>query len=69
MERVKMTPYEGIVAIAPPPVPEAPEFVRSVDVAITGTDLADLYAYRTITVTVTPPAGLDPVSVSTAVAE
>ncbi len=69
MERVKLKPYEGIVAIAPAPVPEAPEFIRAVDVAITGTDPADLYAYRIITVTVTPPAGIDPVRVSTAVAE
>jgi prepilin-type N-terminal cleavage/methylation domain-containing protein len=69
MERVKLLPYQEIVPTAPAPVPEAPDYVRSVDVAIHGTEAADLYGYRVVTVTVQPPAELEPVSMSTAVAE
>ncbi|UCC48445.1 MAG: hypothetical protein JSV41_13450 [Gemmatimonadota bacterium] len=69
MERVRLLPYERITAIPPAPVPEAPGYVRSVDVAVFGADPSDVYAYRLVTVTVQPPGGLDPVRVSTAVAE
>jgi type II secretory pathway pseudopilin PulG len=69
LERVRLLPYEEIVARAAQPVPEAPGFTRSVAVSVTGLDPSDLYAYRLITVTVVPPAGAGPVSVSTAVSE
>jgi Tfp pilus assembly protein PilV len=69
MERVRLLPYERITSIPPAPVPEAPEYVRSVDVAVFRADPSDLYAYRLVTVTVQPPGGLDAVRISTAVAE
>lgn len=69
LERVRLLPYEEIVPRAAQPVPEAPGFMRSVGVSVLGSDPNDLYAYRLITVTVVPPAGLEPVSVSTAVSE
>ena len=69
MERVRLLPYEEIVAAEPAPVPESPDYIRSVSVAIVGESPEALYAYRLITVTVEPPAGLPAVSISTAVAE
>lgn len=69
MERVRLLPYEQITAIPPAPVPDAPEYKRSVDIVVFGSDPSEVYAYRLVTVTVQPPGGLDPVRVSTAVAE
>jgi prepilin-type N-terminal cleavage/methylation domain-containing protein len=69
MERVRLLPYERITSIGSAPVPEAPDYMRAVDVAVVGADPSDVYAYRVITVTVEPPAGLDPVRISSAVAE
>lgn len=69
MERVRLLPYEEILSVPPAPVPEAPQYVRSVSVTVFGTDPAEVYAYRLITVTVQPPAELEPVWLSTAVAE
>ncbi len=69
LERVRLLPYEDIAAIPPAPVPDEPAYTRKVDVAEVGAENPTaLYNYRTITVTVTPPGGLEPVSVSTAVA-
>ncbi len=69
MERIRLLLYEDIVSLATAPVPEAPRYLRSVDVAIVGAEPEELYAYRLITVTVQPPADLPPVSISSAVAE
>jgi len=69
MERISLLSYEDITPASPAPVPEAPDYIRSVDVTVFGSDPSELYAYRLITVTVQPPAGLDPVKISTAVAE
>ena len=69
MERVRLLPFDQIAAISPAPVPEAPEYRRSVEVKVIGESPEALYGYKLITVTVESPAGLDPVSVSTAIAE
>lgn len=69
MERIRLLPYDDITPINTAPVPEAPEYTRSVAVTTVGADPASLYAYRLITVTVDPPGQMDPVSVTTAVAE
>lgn len=69
MERVRLMPYEELRSTEPAPVPQEPNYTRAVSVAIVGQDPESLYAYRLITVTVEPPAGLDPVRVSTAIAE
>jgi hypothetical protein len=69
LERVRLLPYEDIVAGGPASVPEAPEYTRSVNVTVIGSQPEELYAYRVITVTVEPPSGVAPVSVSTAIAE
>ena len=69
LERVRLLPYEDIVAVGPASVPAAPGYTRSVNVAVIGSQPEELYAYRVITVTVEPPSGVAPVSVSTAVAE
>jgi Tfp pilus assembly protein PilV len=69
MERIRLLPYEDIASLATAPIPEAPRYLRSVDVAIVGSDPEELYAYRLITVTVQPPAELPPVRISSAVAE
>ena len=69
LERVRLQPVADIASIAAAPVAAAPEYTRSVEVAIVGSDPSALYGYRLITVTVQPPAGLEPVQVSTAVAE
>ena len=69
LERVKLLPYEQINSVPATPVPEAPEYIRTVAVAVFGTDPAALYGYRLITVTVQPPAELEAVRLSTAVAE
>lgn len=69
MERVRLLPYADIASVAPAPVPEAPEFTRSVEVAAVGNDPSAIYAYRLITVRVEPPGQIEPVNVTTAVAE
>jgi hypothetical protein len=69
LERVRLLPYEDIVSLAPAPVPVAPRYTRSLDVTVVGSDPEALYAYRLVTVTVEPPSGLEPVSISTAVSE
>ena len=69
MERVRLLPYDQVAAISPAPVPEAPDYNRSVNVKIVGESPEALYGYKLITVTVESPAAIDPVSVSTAIAE
>lgn len=69
MERVQLLPYDQIAASGPEAVPEAPEYERRVDVRTEGNDPSALYGYRVITVTVEPPSGLQPVSVTIAVGE
>jgi prepilin-type N-terminal cleavage/methylation domain-containing protein len=69
MERVRLLPYDEVAAITAAPVPEAPQFTRSVDVKIVGESAEALYGYKLITVIVESPAAIDPVSVSTAIAE
>lgn len=67
-ERVAQLPFDSIQSVAATPVPEAPAYLRSVDVRDVGGGPTDLYYYRVVTVTVTPPGKLPAVSVTTAVA-
>lgn len=68
LERLKLLPIDSITAQSPQPVPEAPRYLRSVQVMDVGGGNTDLYSYRLVTVQVQPPSqSVPPVEVSTAV--
>lgn len=69
LERIKLLPADSIVAKPASPVPEDAQFLRSVDVRMVGGGSVDLWAYRVITVKVAPPEGIEPVELSTAIAQ
>lgn len=69
LERLKLLPFDSIQAKSTAPVPEAPQYRRSVAVQDIGGGMTDVYYYRVVTVTVnTPSDAVPPVEVSTAVA-
>ncbi len=69
LERVRLQPYQEIASVPRAPVPESPDYNRSVDVAtVGGGEKTAVYDYRVVTVTIEPPGGQEPVRVSTSVA-
>lgn len=68
LERIRVLDPDSIKQVPVQPLPYAPAFRRSVIVSDVGGGITDLYHYRIVTVTVEPPPGLEPVSVSTVIA-